>query len=191
MLDTFGAVTSAKGTRPVANASASANGLSTSGYQESATGLNPVRLRGSASSVTAGRSIASYAWTQVSGEQLMSGTQTTADVDLPAATSSSDLVFQLTVTDSVGESHSSFTALRVVASGEDGSSPSSVASASSGGTTTPTTDNSSGSSSSVSAGDGGGGGGGATTLPGLLLMSLLMWVFRALASTSSKPIAQS
>lgn len=178
MLDAFAAVSAAKGTRPVANASASANGLGTSGYQESATGLHPVRLRGSASSVAAGRSIASYAWTQVSGEQLMTGTQTTADVDLPAPTSSSDLVFQLTVTDSVGEAHSSFTALRVLASGDDGSSPSSVANASSGGTTTPTTDNGSGSSSAVSAGGGGGGGGGATTLPGLLMLTLLIGLFR-------------
>lgn len=184
MLDAFAAVSAVKGTRPVANASASANGLGTSGFQESATGLNPVRLRGSSSSVAAGRSIASYAWTQVSGEQLMSGTQTSADVDLPAPGSSTDLVFQLTVTDSVGEAHSSFTALRVVASGDDGSSPSSVANASSGGTTTPTTDNSSGSSSSVSTGGGGGGGGGATTLPGLFLMSILVWVFRKYGSTS-------
>jgi len=190
MLDAFAAVSAVKGTRPVANASASANGLGTSGYQESATGLNPVRLRGSASSVTAGRSIASYSWTQVSGEQLMSGTQTSADVDLPAPTSSSDLVFQLTVTDSVGEAHSSFTALRVVASGDDGSSPSSVANASSGGTTTPTTDNGSGSSSAVSAG-GGGGGGGATTLPGLLLFTLLAGLFRRLGSASTSMTAQS
>eukprot|EP01030_Chromulinospumella_sphaerica_P009927 gene9927-9735_t len=63
----------------VINLSLGTNGLGTSGYQESATGLSPVRLRGSASSVTAGRSIASYSWTQVSGEQLMSGTQTSAD----------------------------------------------------------------------------------------------------------------
>jgi serine protease len=195
MLDAFAAVSAARSTRPVANASASANGLGTSGFQESAIGLNPVRLRGSASSVTAGRSVASYAWVQVSGEQLMSGTQTTADVDLPAPTSSSDLVFQLTVTDSAGESHSSFTALRVVASGADGSAPSSVASASSGGTTTPTptTDNASGSVASVSAGSsgGGGGGGGATTLPGLLLMSLLVWVFRKQNTACAKLIVQS
>lgn len=179
MLNAFAAVSAVKGSRPVANASASANGFGASGFQESANGLNPVRLRGSASSVAAGRSIASYSWTQVSGEQLMSGPQSSADLDLPAPGSSSDLVFQLIVTDSVGEAHSSFTALRVVASGDDGSSPSSVASASSGGTTTSTTDNGSGNGSSVSAGgSGGGGGGGATTLPGLLLFTLLLLVFR-------------
>nr|WP_294885686.1 S8 family serine peptidase [uncultured Limnobacter sp.] len=193
MLDAFAAVSAAKGTRPVANASVSANGLGTSGYQESATSLHPVRLRGSSSGVAAGRSIASYAWTQVSGEQLMTGTQTTADVDLPAPTSSSDLVFQLTVTDSVGEAHSSFTALRVVANGDDGSSPSSVASASSGGTTTPTTDNGSGSGSTVSAGggSGGGGGGGATTLPGLLLLTLLIGFFRKVGSDQATMTAKS
>uniref|UniRef100_UPI002FE1450F S8 family peptidase n=1 Tax=Limnobacter sp. TaxID=2003368 RepID=UPI002FE1450F len=159
MLDAFAAVSAARASRPVANASVSANGLGTSGYQESASGLNPVRLRGSASSVPLGRTVASYEWTQVSGEQVMTGTRNTADVDLPAATATSDLVFQLTVTDSVGENHSSFTAIRVVASGDDGSSPSSLASASSGGTTAPTTDNSSTSTASVSSGGGGGGGG--------------------------------
>lgn len=181
MLDAFAAVSAVKGNRPVANASASANGLGTSGFQESATGLNPVRLRGSASSVAAGRSVASYSWTQVAGEQLMTGSRTTADVDLPAPGSSSDLVFQLTVTDSVGETHSSFTSLRVVANGDDGSAPSSVASASSGATTppTPAADNSTGSVAAVSSGGGGGGGGGgATTLPGFLLLTLLLWAFR-------------
>lgn len=180
MLDAFAAVNSAKGSRPVANASVSANGLGISGFQESASGLNPVRLRGSSSTVSAGRSVASYAWTQVSGEQLMSGTQTTADVDLPASTSTSDLVFRLTVTDSVGESHSSFTAIRVLASGDDGSSPSSVASASSGETTEPTTNTSTGGGSeaaSVSTG-GGGGGGGANTLPGLIGLALMLLAFR-------------
>lgn len=185
MLNAFAAVTAAKGTRPVANASVSANGLISSGFQENATGLNPIRLRGSASSVAAGRSVASFAWTQVSGEQVLTGTSTIADVDLPAAGSTSDLVFQLTVTDSVGESHSSFTAIRVLASGDDGSSPSSVASASSGGTTggtsggasAPTIDNGAGSVASVSAG-GGGGGGGANTLPGLLGLGVLLVVFK-------------
>nr|WP_306815291.1 S8 family peptidase [Limnobacter parvus] len=176
MLDAYAAVSSVRGTRPVANASVSANGLLGSGFQESANGLNPIRLRGSASSVLSGRSVASYAWTQVSGEQVMTGTQTTADVDLPAASSTSDLVFQLTVTDSVGESHSGFTSIRVVANGDDGSSPSSIASANSGGTTAPTTDNSSGSTASVSAG-GGGGGGGANTLAGLLGLALLLTLF--------------
>jgi serine protease len=119
MLDAFAAVSAARASSPVANASVSANGLGTSGFQESASGLNPVRLRGSASSVALGRTVASYEWIQVSGEQVMTGTRDTADVDLPAATSTSDLVFQLTVTDSVGENHSSFTAIRVVASGDD------------------------------------------------------------------------
>lgn len=182
MLDAFAAVNSAKASRPVANASVSANGLGTSGFQESANGLNPVRLRGSSSTVATGRSVASYAWTQVSGEQVMSGTQTTADVDLPASTSTSDLVFRLTVTDSVGESHSSFTAIRVVASGDDGSSPSSVASASSGGTTVPTTDTGTGGggseTASVSTGGGGGGGGGANSLPGLIGLALMLLAFR-------------
>lgn len=182
MLNAFAAVTAAKGTRPVANASVSANGLISSGFQENATGLNPVRLRGSASSVAAGRSVASYSWSQVSGEQVLVGTSTTADVDLPAAGSTSDLVFQLTVTDSVGESHSSYTALRVLASGANGSSPTSVASVGSGGTSggasSPAADNGAGSVAAVSAGGGGGGGGGSNTLLGLLGLSLLLIAFR-------------
>jgi serine protease len=169
----------------VANASVSANGLGTSGFQESASGLNPVRLRGSASSVALGRTVASYEWIQVSGEQVMTGTRDTADVDLPAATSTSDLVFQLTVTDSVGENHSSFTAIRVVASGDDGSSPSSVASASSGGTTAPTTDNSSSPTASVSS-SGGGGGGGANTLGGLFGLMILLMAFKILSPVPLK-----
>ena len=180
MLDAFAAVSSVKASRPVANASVSANGLGTSGFQESANGLNPIRLRGSSSTVASGRGVASFAWTQVSGEQVMSGTQTTADVDLPASTSTSDLVFRLTVTDSVGESHSSFTAIRVVANGDDGSAPSSVASASSGGTTVPTTDTGTGDAGSETASfsTGGGGGGGANTLPGLIGLALMLLAFR-------------
>lgn len=180
MLNAFAAVTAAKGNRPVANASASANGLISSGFQENAAGLNPIRLRGSASSVAAGRSVASYRWSQVSGDQVMTGTPTTADADLPAAAATSDLVFQLTVTDSVGESHSSYTAIRVLASGSDGSSPTSVADASTGGTpggsSSPAADTGTDTVGAVSAG--GGGGGGANTLPGLLCLSLLLVAFR-------------
>ena len=185
MLDAFAAVSSVKENRPIANASVSANGLGTSGFQESANGLNPVRLKGSASSVAVGRTVASYSWTQVSGEQLMSGSRTTADVDLSAATATSDLVFQLTVTDSVGETHSSFTALRVLANGDSGSSPSLVANASSA-TTAPTVGSDSGSvgsSTSVSAG-GGGGGGGASSLAGLLGLAALLLVFKVLSRAS-------
>lgn len=178
MLDAFAAVTAINGSRPIANASVSANGLGTSGYQESATGLNPIRLRGSDSSVAAERSVASYAWTQVSGEQVMSGTQTSANVDLPAATTTSDLVFRLEVTDSVGESHSSFTAIRVVANGDDGSSPASTASTSST-TTQPTTDAGTGSSTSTATiSSGGGGGGGANTLAGLAGLAFLLLAFK-------------
>jgi serine protease len=180
MLNAFAAVTAARGTRPVANASVSANGLISSGFQESASGTNPIRLRGSASSVAPGRSVASYAWTQLSGVQVMSGTRTTADVDLPAAGSTSDLVFQLTVTDSVGESHSTYTAIRVLASGADGSSPSAVASTGLGGVSAPTADAGTGgaATTTVSAG-GGGGGGGASTLGGLLGLTLLLLVFKS------------
>lgn len=185
MLDAFAVVSAARARSPVANASVSANGLGTSGFQESASGLNPVRLRGSASSVALGRTVASYQWIQVSGEQVMTGTRNTADVDLPAATATSDLVFQLTVTDSVGEDHSSFTAIRVVASGDDGSSPSSLASASSGGTTAPTTNNSTTSTASVASG-GGGGGGGANTLGGLFGLMVLLLAFKMLGRASSK-----
>lgn len=184
MLDAFAAVSAVRGSSPVANASVSANGLISSGFQESASGLHPIRLRGSDSSVLAGRSVASYAWTQVSGEQVMSGTQTTADVDLPAATDTSDLVFQLTVTDSVGESHSTFTAIRVVASGDDGSSPSTAASTSSGGTTIPATDNSSGSTASTSTGGGGGGGGNSVT--GLIGLAVLLLAFKWIGRAGRK-----
>ena len=114
--------------------------------------------------------------------KVMAGIQTTADVDLPASTSTSDMVFRLTVTDSVGETHSSYTAIRVLASGDDGSSPSAVAGAGSGGTTLPTTNTSTGGTetASVSAG-GGGGGGGASTLPGLLGLALILLAFKRAA----------
>ncbi|HEX4879791.1 MAG TPA: S8 family serine peptidase [Limnobacter sp.] len=181
MLNAQAAVIAARGTRPIANASVSANGLSSSGFQESSSGLNPVRLRGATSSVASGRTVASYAWTQVSGVQVLNGTATTPDVDLPAASSSSDLVFRLTVTDSVGESHTSFTAVRVVANGDDPSGPSSPASASAG-TTAPTTDNSTGSAGGSAApsagGGGGGGGGGASSLFGLIGLLLLLTMFK-------------
>lgn len=181
MLDAFAAVASVRGSTPIANVSASANGVGGSGFQQNASGLNPIRLNGSVSAVAAGRTAASYAWSQISGEQVMTGTQTTADVDLPAPTGSSDLVFKLVVTDSVGESHSSYAALRVVANGDDGSSPSSVANASSGGTTSPAP-GSVGAGSSTGSGavssDGGGGGGGANTLGGLLGLALMLLAFR-------------
>lgn len=177
MLDASAAVLSVRSTKPLANASVTSNGLGTSesqgGVQESA--LNPILLRGSASSVISGRSIASYLWEQVSGVQVMNGTASTADVDLPAASSTSDLVFKLTVTDSVGESHSSFTAIRVLGSGDSGVSPTTM-----GTTVTPTTDSGGGSSAAapaVSSG-GGGGGGGAFNLLGLVLMLALLALHR-------------
>lgn len=176
MLDAYAAVNSAKSTAPVANASVSANGLSTSEFNESAVGLNPVRLQGSSSSVTAGRTIASYAWSQISGEQVMTGIQTTANVDLPATKVSSDLVFQLTVTDSVGESHRSFTAIRVTAVGESGSSPSLVANSNASPIVSalPTTSNTSSAPlATVSLGSSGGGGGGSTTWIGLMGLALM------------------
>ncbi len=190
MLDAFAAVQSARGTRPVANASSSANGLTSSGFQESAAGLNPVRLRGSASSVAAGRTVASYLWEQVSGEQVMVGTRSTADVDLPPSTSTSDLVFRLTVTDSVGESHSVFTALRVVASGDSGSAPSNAATGA-GSTTPPASDNGSGSTpaSSPAPAASGGGGGGGLNLAGLLGLALLMLVFKRIRPVSSLSVS--
>jgi serine protease len=183
MLDAFAAVNSAKGTRPIANVSVSANGLVSSGFQESASSLNPVRLRGSSSSVAIGRSVASFAWTQVSGAQILTGIQTTPDVDLPASGISSDLVFKLTVTDSVGENHSGFAAIRVTASGDDGSAPSAVANSSSGDSTTSTTDTSLGfttTTAAVSSGGGssGSGGGGVNTLGGLLGLALMLLALR-------------
>ncbi|WP_370262738.1 S8 family serine peptidase [Limnobacter sp.] len=187
MLNAEAAVLAARGTRPIANASVSANGLSSSGYQESASGLNPVRLRGASSSVASGRSVASYAWVQVSGEQVLNGTATTANVDLPAATSTSDLVFRLTVTDSVGESHTSFTAIRVAASGSDASGPSNPTSASTGTTPAPTSDNSSGGGAPApvaTGGGGGGGGGGALNLLGLFGLLVLARRFKRDAQIS-------
>lgn len=182
MLNAFAAVSSVRGTRPLANASVSANGLVSSGFQESASGLNPVRLRGASSTVSAGRSVASYAWTQVAGQPLMTGTRNTADVDLPAANATADLVFQLTVTDSVGESHSSFTSIRVVSNGDTGNTPSSLATANTGGATTPTTGTTTATPTTTSppaaTSGGGGGGGGRLSIQGLLVMALLMLAFR-------------
>ncbi|MCQ8896814.1 S8 family peptidase [Limnobacter humi] len=174
MLDAYAAVNSIRGTKPLANASVTANGLGTSSYngtapQESASASNPVLLRGSSSTALSGRTIASYLWEQVSGTPVLTGTRSTADVDLPAANSTSDLVFKLTVTDSVGESRSTFTAVRVVASGDSSSAPASM------GSTTP---QSTGSTTPVSSGGGGGGGGGGLGLSGLLMLASAMMLYR-------------
>lgn len=175
MLDVNAAVASARGTAPVANASSTANGLSSSSAQESAAGLNPIVLRGSSSVASSGRTIASYDWTQVSGEQVLSGTNSNADVTLPAPTASSDLVFRLLVTDSVGQTHTSFTAIRVASSGSDASGPAQVANSSqSGGVTQPTSGTDTGGGSTTTpapaASGGGGGGGGSFGLLGLALL---------------------
>jgi serine protease len=188
MLNAYAAVQAVRSTKPLANTSVTANGLSSSEVQQGtvqASALNPIFLKGSASSVTSGRTVASYLWEQTSGPTLLSGTANTADVSLSAPSASADLVFKLTVTDSVGEGHSSYTAIRVIASGDTAScattsvsssstdtvcSASSDSSSSSG--STSTTDSSSSSSSSGSGS--GGGGGGALNLFGMLWMAILL-----------------
>ena len=180
MLNAAAAVQAVRSTKPLANASMMANAVSGSevnnGVQASA--LNPVQLRGSASTVTSGRTVASYLWEQVSGTALMTGTASTADVDLAAASATSDLVFKLTVTDSVGETHSSYSALRVIASGDAATTPTTMATEVTSGTaSTGSTSSTTDSTSSVSSGDsggGGGGGGGAINSLALAMMCVLL-----------------
>ncbi|MFN4330131.1 MAG: S8 family serine peptidase [Limnobacter sp.] len=182
MLDAYAAVLAARGTLPLANASVSANGLGTSGYQESAVASNPVLLRGSDSTAISGRTIASYSWTQVSGTSVLTGTSASADLTLPAPNATTDLVFKLTVTDSVGQSHSSFTSIRMLANGDTGFNSASVASdaasgssGSSGGSTMVT------SAPSTGGGGGGGGGGGSLAPWGLVGLAVLLalWQLQA------------
>ena len=107
----------------------------------------------------------------------MSSPSASADVTLPAATNTSDLVFRLTVTDSAGEAHSLYSAIRVLASGADGSAPSTVANSGSGTGTTPATGITPVTPPAPTASSGGGGGG-ASTLPGLAVLFVLLGFFR-------------
>lgn len=173
MLNAFAAVKAARGNLPLANAVSSNNGLVTSGYQPASASSNVI-LNGSSSTAGTGNTIASYAWQQVSGETLMTGTNTNANVTLPPPQNTTDLVFKLTVTDSVGQSHTSYTALRVVASGGSSSSPTV---GTTGGSSTPTATSST-SSSGSSGGGGGGGGGGALSFYGLAGLALLLAALR-------------
>lgn len=175
MLNAFAAATAARASTPLANASVSTQVSSSSGYAESANGLNPVVLQGSASSAISGRSIVSYLWEQISGESLLPGNSTSPDLTLAAPTASGDLVFRLTVTDSVGVAHASYSALRVMANGDSGSAPTLLAGASGGSVVNAPSGGSTG-TSQVSTSSGGGGG--AVSLLGLLGMFVLLTAFK-------------
>lgn len=147
MLDAPSAIAQARTTIPVANGSTSINGSS-------------LVLDGSLSKVSSGRTVASYAWTQVSGTSVLDGTSSNAQVNLTTPSGTSDLVFRLTVTDSVGETHTTLAAQRS-GTGTSPSEPAGTAgsSSTSGGSTTP-----------APVASGGGGGGGALGLWGLLAL---------------------
>lgn len=160
MLDAPGAIAQARTTLPVANGSASINGSS-------------LVLDGTLSKVSSGRTVASYAWSQVSGTSVLEGTSSSAQVNLTTPGDNSDLVFRLTVTDSVGETHSVLAAQR---SG-NGTTPSEPAGASS--SSSPSVDV----SAPAPAAGGGGGGGGSLGWIGLVFLGVFV-VFRKRSSGS-------
>lgn len=108
MLDAYAAVRAAKGSRPLANASVGLNSRDNS----------RLSLSAMESTSSQGRTIASYRWEQIGGEPLLKVASAEPELNLEKPSTSTDLVFRLTVTDSVGESHSSVTAFRVSQSDE-------------------------------------------------------------------------
>ncbi|NJM31972.1 MAG: S8 family serine peptidase [Limnobacter sp.] len=154
MLDAGAALLAARSTDPIANASASPSGVN-------------LVLDGASSTASGVRTIASYSWEQVSGATVLASPSTASVVNVPQSPENSDLVFKLTVVDSVGATHTSQAAFRVGGSvAPVGSSISSSSASSGGGAETP-------------AGSGGGGGG-SMTLQGLMGLALLLVWYRIL-----------
>lgn len=178
MLDAYAAVRAARGSKPLANASVGLNARDNS----------KLNLSAVESSTIQGRTIASYRWEQISGEPLLKVASAEPELNLEKPSTSSDLVFKLTVTDSVGESHSSMTAFRVSQSEEYSKRPVTALQMLSGGGEesapigqTPGMSAGAGAASSaaaVSQPSTGGGGGGALGLVGLFALALLSSVFR-------------
>ncbi|MDH4395977.1 MAG: S8 family serine peptidase [Limnobacter sp.] len=176
MLDAHAAVRAARGTKPLANASVGLNSKDSSKISVSALD----------STTTQGRTIASYRWEQMAGTPLLKVASAEAVLNLDRPATSSDLVFRLTVTDSVGETHSSVAAFRVSqsddyskrpaaamqtissAGGEESAPVGQAPSASAGGVT----------AAAVSQPSSSGGGGGALGLMGLFGLAALLSVTR-------------
>lgn len=172
MLDAHAAVRAARGSKPLANASVGLNSKDSSKISVSALDSTTIQ----------GRIIASYRWEQMAGTPLLKVASAEPQLNLDKPATSSDLVFRLTVTDSVGETHSSVAAFRVSQSddyskrpaaamqtissvGGEESTPVGQAPSSSGGGTT---------AAAVSQPSSGGGGGGALGLMGLFGLAALL-----------------
>ncbi|MDX1668050.1 MAG: S8 family serine peptidase [Limnobacter sp.] len=160
MLNAEAAVAQARTSIPVANGAASING-------------STLTLNGSLSKVSAGRTVASYEWRQIAGTTVMTSPSSQPDITLVAPATTSDLVFQLTVTDSVGEKHVTLAAQR---SGS-GTGETTMPTASSSNSSAPSGDSSSNVSQPAAEG-GGGGGGGSMALAGLLALWMLLVMAR-------------
>ena len=162
MLDVGAALAQAKTTAPVVNASASINS-------------DRLVLDGSLTQVTSGRVVASYEWSQISGNSALQGVATnTAIIDVPLPSATGDYAFKLTVTDSVGATNSVIVAQRAGTSSGTVTVP---------GVTSQSSSSSSGGSQSnpapqTQSSGGGGGGGGSLQLVGLLLLSLLIVAYK-------------
>lgn len=173
MLDAYAAVRAAKGSRPLANASVGLNARDNS----------KLSLSALESSTSQGRTIASYRWEQISGEPLLKVASAEPELNLVKPSTSSDLVFKLTVTDSVGESHSSMAAFRVSQSDEFSRRPAAAMQATSGGgdETTPIgqapSPGGAPSAAAVSQ-PSAGGGGGSLGFAGLIALTGLVLSFR-------------
>lgn len=178
MLDAHAAVRAARGTRPLANASVGLSSKDISKISVSALDSTP----------TQGRTIASYRWEQIAGTSLLKVASSEPELNLDKPSTSSDLVFRLTVTDSVGEAHTSMAAFRVsqsddyskrpaaamqtISTGDEESTPIGQAPSSTGGSTA---------AAAVSQPISGGGGGGALSLMGLLCLAALLSVCQSRA----------
>ncbi|MFN7834179.1 MAG: S8 family serine peptidase [Burkholderiaceae bacterium] len=175
MLDAGAAVTAAQGSQPLAVPSASlANGK--------------ITLDAAGSNAASPKVLAGYRWTQLSGSPVLTtpSDNATVVVDKPAA--DSDLLFQLTVTDSAGISHSTTTSLRIGTGSAVSVAPVNTASDSTTGTSAPTPqtgndDAGSATTATSATSSNGSGGGGALNGAGAALLLLGMWAMRRTASS--------
>lgn len=151
ILNAFEAIRSAKGTLPVANPG-----------EVRTTKNQNVLVDGDLSSVSNGRSIASYKWNLVSGNASLSNADS-PNVNVVFGNKSTAAVLRLTVVDSVGVSARSDTAVNFIAANP-------VTPPSEDGGTTPQNPN----TPSTSGGNGGSGGGGSTSAFALFALALLM-----------------
>ena len=173
MLDAALAIQVARGNKPLAAAALSKSG-------------GVLTIDGTSSSAVAGRTIASYRWEQISGPVLLSAPASQSVMTMNNLPTAGDILFKLTVQDSVGNSHSSYAFTRLDAN-DAPSSQSSINGMDTMGGSSPNAPSAAVSSSS----GGGGGGGGALPLASMGLLLMVCLGLRLSPKTSAQQQAQS